>query len=30
MIAPKSDYIAIEKSRLYYLELSEIQVSKCK
>ncbi|KAL4112087.1 hypothetical protein QTP88_015935 [Uroleucon formosanum] len=30
MIAPKSDYIAIDKSRLYYLELSEIQISKCK
>lgn len=30
MIVPKSDYIAIDKSRLYYIELSEIQVSKCK
>ncbi|KAL4083150.1 hypothetical protein QTP88_028480 [Uroleucon formosanum] len=30
IIAPKSDYIAIDKSRLYYLELSEIQISKCK
>lgn len=30
MIAPTSDYIAIDKSRIYYLELSEIQISKCK
>lgn len=29
-IVPNSDYIAIEKSRLFYLDLSAIQVSKCK
>lgn len=30
IIAPTSDYIAIDKSRIYYLELSEVQISKCK
>lgn len=30
MIVPNSDYIALDKSLLYYLELSELQLSKCK
>lgn len=30
LIAPSSDYIAVDKSKMYYLELSEIQLSKCK
>lgn len=29
-IVPTTNYIAVEKSRLYYLELDEIQLSKCK
>lgn len=30
LIVPSSDYIAIEKSKMYYLELSEIILSRCK
>lgn len=29
-IVPTIDYIAIDKSRLYYLELNEIELAKCK
>lgn len=29
-IVPTSDYIAVDKSKLYYLELSEVQMLKCK
>lgn len=29
-IVPTTQYIAIEKSRLYYIEFSEVQLSKCK
>lgn len=29
-IVPTTHYIAIEKSRLYYIELNEVQLSKCK
>lgn len=29
-IVPTTDYIAIEKSRLYYLELNEVELVKCK
>jgi len=30
VIAPNADYIAVDKSRLYYVELSTLQISKCK
>jgi len=30
LIIPNSDYMALDKSRLYHLELSTLQLSKCK
>jgi len=30
IIEPNSDYIALDKSLLYYIELSKYQLSKCK
>lgn len=30
VIAPSADYIAVDKSRLYYVELSTVQISQCK
>lgn len=30
VVPPNSDYIAVDKSRLYYLKLSTLKISKCK